>query len=541
MRKAVKRVKSNFWNLYKAQLSMMLWAGKKNPKNKKRVKARSASGTVVAWVIAGIIIALYEYIFMSMLYVEGNTAVFPPLVAMFAMFLTLLTSVSYAKALLFEAKDHDMLFSLPIPGRTIVAAKLLTMYTLDSILNIVMLVPCAIFYGILERPHISFYIYYFILMLFVSLIPILVASIISALMSIIASRFRHAQFVTVILYVIFLCAIMGFSMTMGYGTGSDEDIAVVGVMFESLLNGMSTIYPPLAWFKEAAMEGSLSSALLFVGVSLLAFAVVALVFGKFYGKIHEMFRPRAIRRKYKSSEKSSGITLALMKKDMKRLFSSATIFMNQLVGLLMLVVFAVMFSIQNFSSEGEEVAEAFSVMFPFIFAMAAAMVSDTSTSISLEGKTFPLLKSLPISPKEILRSKLYLHMAFCAPVILICGIAVSIVNGLPVVGAIATVVVPLCYAYSSGIVGLLINLKKYKFDWTSEVTIAKNNLPLVITMLGGMVLSIAPMAIALVLYFAGLPLAAILGGCIALSAIFAVVMTLLMNAFGEKWFLKIEY
>ncbi len=518
----------------------MLWAGKKNPKNKKRVKARSASGTVVAWVIAGVLIALYEYIFMSMLYVEENTAVFPPLVAMFAMFLTLLTSVSYAKALLFEAKDHDMLFALPIPGRTIVAAKLLTMYTLDSILNIVMLVPCAIFYGIFERPHISFYIYYFILMLFVSLIPILIASIISAVMSIIASHFRHAQFVTVILYVIFLCGVMGFSMTVGSSAGGNEDV-LVGAMFEGMLSGLSSIYPPLAWFKEATMEGSLSSALLFVGVSLLAFSIVALVFGKFYGKIHELFRPRAVRRKYKSSEKSSGIMLALMKKDMKRLFSSATIFMNQLIGLLMLVVFAVMFSIQNFGAEGEEVAELFSIMFPFIFAMAAAMVNDTSSSISLEGKTFPLLKSLPVLPKEILRSKLYLHMAFCAPVILVCGIAVSIVNGLPIIGAIATVVIPLCYAYSAGVVGLLINLKKYKFDWTSEVTIAKNNLPMVLTMLGGMVLSIAPMVIALGLYFAGLPLAAILGACTALAVIFAVVMTLLMNALGEKWFLKIEY
>jgi ABC-2 type transport system permease protein len=204
-------------------------------------------------------------------------------------------------------------------------------------------------------------------------------------------------------------------------------------------------------------------------------------------------------------------------------------------------VFAVMFSIQNFGAEGEEVAEAFSVMFPFIFAMAAAMVNDTSSSISLEGKTFPLLKSLPVSPKEILRSKLYLHMAFCAPVILVCGIAVSVVNGLPAVGVIATLVIPLCYAYSAGIVGLLINLKNYKFDWTSEVMVAKNNLPMVLTMLGGMVLSLAPMGIALKLYFVGLPLAAILGGCTALAVIFAVVATILMNAFGEKWFLKIEY
>ena len=133
-------------------------------------------------------------------------------------------------------------------------------------------------------------------MLLVSIIPILISSVISALMSIIASRFRHAQFVTVVLYVIFLCGVMGFSMTVGSSAGGNEDV-LVGAMFEGMLSGLSSIYPPLAWVKEATMEGSLSSALLFVGVSLLAFAIVAFVFGKFYGKIHEMFRTRAISRK----------------------------------------------------------------------------------------------------------------------------------------------------------------------------------------------------------------------------------------------------
>ncbi len=533
-------MKNNFWVLYKAQLSAMLWSGKKTAKNKKSAKARSAGGTVVAWLVVGVIIGVYELIFMNVLHMEGNTDVFPPIVAMFAMFLTLVTSVSYAKLLLFEAKDHDMLFSMPISGRTVVAAKLLTMYTLDSVLNLIMLVPCGIYYAVLVRPQVTFYLYYFILVFFVSLIPILIASVISALMSLIASRFRHAQVVTIFLYVVFLCGVMAVSFNVGSSAGGDEE-ALVGPMFGEMLESVRAFYPPVGWFADAIMEGSLSSALLFVGVSLLAFAIVAAVFGKFYGKIHEIFRPRAVRRKYKSSEKASGITIALMKKDMKRIVSSANVFMNQLVGLLMLVVFAVMFSIQDFGAESEEIGEVFALMFPFVFAMAASMVNDTTTAISLEGKTFPLLKSLPISPRTILRSKLYLHMAFCTPVILACGIAVSIANGLPLIGAVATVVIPLCYAYSAGIVGLLIDLKKYKFDWTSEIMIVKNNLPMVLTMIGGMFLSIVPMVIAIVLCSIGIPLMIVLGFFTLLAVIIAALMTVMFNTVGEKLFLKIEY
>ncbi len=520
----------------------MLWGGKKETKKKKKtVRPRSSVGAITVWAILAVVMAFYEFTFIMVFQEEGALGLFPPIVAMFAMFMTLLTSITYTKTMLFEAKDHDMLFSLPVSGGTVVAAKIATMYTLDSVLNIIMLVPCAVLYGVLEKPPFSFYLYFIVLMFFVSLIPILIASIISALISIIASRFRHAQVVTIILSTAFLFGVMMVSFNIGSSAGSEEEMAMISPMIAEMLDNLGSFYLPIAWYREAVIEGSLSSALLFVGVSLLAFAIVAFVFGKFYGKIHEMFRPRVIRRKYKSAEKASGMLGALMKKDMKRLFSSANIFMNQLTGVLMLVVFAVMFSIQNFGAEDEVLGDIFSIIFPFIFALAATMVCDTTTAISLEGKMFPLLKSLPVPPNTILRAKIMLHMLFCAPVIVVCGIVVSIVNGLPILGMIATVVIPLCYAYMSGVAGLLINLKKYKFDWTNEITIVKNSLPMVVTMIGGMVLSLLPMGLAVLLYILSESLSMVLGIFTALAVCFAALAYFMMRAVGEKWFLKIEY
>ncbi len=518
----------------------MFWTGKKNAKNKKRVKAGNAAGQLVAWGVLAVVIAFYEFMFMGILVEEQATALFPPMVAMFAMLMTLLTTVSYAKVLLFEAKDHDLLFSLPVSGKMIVASKLAVMYTLDSILNLVMLIPCGIMYGIFAKPNFIFYICYTVMILFTTMIPILFAAIISAGFSFLASRFRHAQFITVILYVIFLGGVMAVSFSAGMAEGAEETMLISPVLEEFLVKA-GTYYPPITWFREGAMEGKLSSILLFVGTSLLAFSVVALFFGKFYGKIHEAFRPKVVRRQYKSSEKTSSIFMTLIKKDAKRIFSSAGILMNQLVGLLMLIVFAVMFSALNLGMEGDEMKDVFSIMFPFIFAMAAAMVNDTATAISLEGRAFPLLKSLPVTAKTILDAKLALHMVFCAPVIVICGLVVSLANELPILGMIATVVIPLCYAYISGVTGLLINLKKYKFDWTSEIMVAKNNLPMLITMFGGIVLSIVPMVIAIFLFMLMESLAFVLGIFITLSVIFAIVASLIMNTVGEKWFAEIEY
>ncbi len=518
----------------------MLFSGKtasKKKKTKQNPQKRLPIGGFVAWLVVGVLFAFYEFSFSQVLLLEDALHLLPSLVAMVAMFMTLLTTVTYAKLLLFESKDHDLLYSLPVSGKTIVAAKLATMYTLDSILNIILLLPGAIIYGIYEKPGIVFYLCYFVMMLFVTMIPILFASIISALFAFIASRFRHAQFVTVILFAFYLIGVMSISMQLG--ASSDE--MMMSPMIEGFLQNVGTYYPPLAWFSEAVIEAKLSSALLFVGTSLLAFGIVVFVFGKFYGKLHEMARPRTVRRQYRASEKSSGLLVSLVKKDMKRLFSSAAILMNQLVGLLMLVVFAVMFSLENMGAMDEEMGQVFSLMYPFIFAMAASMVNDTTTSISLEGKMFPLLKSMPIPVKTILNAKLFVHMIFCAPVVIVCGVMVSVSNSLPIIGAVATVVIPLCYAYSFGIIGLLINLKKYKFDWTSEVTIAKNNLPMVLTMLGGMLFSLLPMGLAFAGFFLFESLTVILGVLITLAVIVAVALSVLMDAVGEKWFMKIEY
>ncbi len=520
----------------------MFFAGKKNPKNKKSTKARSVGLNVFAWLFAAAIFAVYEYGFFVLLAEEDATSLFPPMVALAAMLMTVLTSVSYAKILLFDAKDYDLLYSLPLSGKTIVASKLAVMYTLDSVLNLVMLVPCGIFYAIFAKPAWTFYLYYAVMMLFVTMIPILLGTVISALVSLMASRFRHAQAVSLVFYLLFFGGIMSISFLAGSSAGMEEETTVmITPILEGFLTSFTQYYPPLGWFREAAMNGSLSSALLFVGASLLAFAIVSVVFGNYFGKIHEIFRPRVFRTKYKAETKASGVFVTLIKKDLKHLFSSANLCMNQLTGLIMLVIFAIMFSIQDFGASDEEMREIFSIMFPFIFAMAAAMVCDTSTSISLEGKTFPLLKSLPVSPKTILDSKLALHMLFCAPVILVSGIFVSVMNHLPIIGVIATVVIPLCYAYSFGIVGLLINLKKYKFDWTSEITIAKNSLPMVLTMIGGMFLAILPMVLAIFLLVLLENLAVVLGAFTALSVACAIIMQLVMNAVGEKWFLKIEY
>ena len=230
--------------------------------------------------------------------------------------------------------------------------------------------------------------------------------------------------------------------------------------------------------------------------------------------------------------------MALMKKDMKRYLSSPGLLLNQGAGLFMIVIFAVLFPMQF---GGEEMgAEILVCMMPYLFAMGAAMTCFTNASISLEGKTFPMLKSLPVSVRTILSSKLGLHLLICLPFIGLAALISGIVCGFSAPDILVTVLVPLLYSYNTGVVGLLINLKKYKFDWATEMHVAKNSLPVAITMFGGMILSFIPMIGAIAFQAFGYPLW-IYGAIISLLAfIVSVILTIVLHKKGEKWFLAIE-
>ena len=233
---------------------------------------------------------------------------------------------------------------------------------------------------------------------------------------------------------------------------------------------------------------------------------------------------------------------ALVKKDIKRFFSSPGLMLNQVAGLIMIVVFMVVFLSGGIADSGEEGAQAaklLSVMFPYLLAMGASMASLTSTSISLEGKTFGLLRSLPVSARTVLSAKLRVHELICFPVVLICSVVMAVLSKSAPVDAVLLIALPLIYSYNAGVLGLLMNLKRYNFDWTSEVMVAKNSMPVMVVTFGGMAASLIPGIVVLFLSIGGISTAITGGVMLVLSLAVSVGLTVLLRSRGEKMFEEI--
>lgn len=143
------------------------------------------------------------------------------------------------------------------------------------------------------------------------------------------------------------------------------------------------------------------------------------------------------------------------------------------------------------------------------------MTSITSSSISIEGKSFNLTKSLPVSPLHVLLSKLLASLVVTLPIILLCDL-IFIFRFTPgPLDIIAILAFSILVPIFSGLVGLLINLKYPKMTALSDAEVVKQSASAMISVFIGMFASIVTIII-LSLFSAYFPVALIVALIFAL-------------------------
>ena len=81
------------------------------------------------------------------------------MISLVASSLTLLTAIEAiykSQNILFDAKDNDLLMSLPIPKSYIISSRLLKLYTFQFLFNLLFIIPTSIIYIYFKKPSISY-------------------------------------------------------------------------------------------------------------------------------------------------------------------------------------------------------------------------------------------------------------------------------------------------------------------------------------------------------------------------------------------------
>ena len=266
-------------------------------------------------------------------------------------------------------------------------------------------------------------------------------------------------------------------------------------------------------------RGNIAGLLLFgFGSAVLLFLTVLAVGCRFFA-ITAKLAPTAAHREYRMERLTSRSSMtALVSKEAKRYFSCGIYVSNTIIGAVLTVALAVSFGffepaelVEKLGNLPMELHPEAAV--PFLFGIVIAMMSITASSVSMEGKNWWIVKSLPVREQDIINAKLVFSLLVWAPFYVAAEIILWFTLGAGFAGRLLLLTVPAAYIVFSSVWGLFCNLHFPKFHWETPAEVVKQSAAAGLAMLGvvaavipTVVMCVVPKAYAHITGFAALAL-----------------------------------
>ena len=449
--------------------------------------------------------------------------------------LVFIFGVFETKSEIFECRDNELLLSMPIKPRDIVISRVLSVIIWNYVESLVVFLPAIIVYGVMGGSYLGV-IGSSVVLLFLPLLPTALSCLVGFAVSLIAAKFKKKTFTTVIIFFAFFAAYM-----FGYS-------ALVEGMEAMLLN-VSEVASTVGRFAFLRVVGSAAMLkplplLLLCIASVLSSACAVLAISSAFSRIVSTNKggKRAIYRAKREKRRSP--LFSLVRKELSRFFTSSTYIINSSLGVIFAGVIAVVALINK--DMLLPLAEAFGallgadaeallcVTLVSAIGLCSSLSYISACSLSLEGKSLWIMKSMPVSGREVLTSKTLCHIIITAPVTLAASVLVCIATGIYSL-AWYFIIAPQLINAVCALAGILFNTAFPRFDFANEASVIKNSTAVFLTMMSVMIFSLGIAALGVwlsTLLAAGL--VALIGTALLLVAV-SCLAWLLLGAAVKKY------
>ncbi|PKM72197.1 MAG: hypothetical protein CVU91_10740 [Firmicutes bacterium HGW-Firmicutes-16] len=447
------------------------------------------------------------------------------LFAMTAFALMFIGSVFTVKSQLYEAKDNELLLSLPIPPRLILGSRMIMIMILNFVFELLVAIPAYVMWVRAVPATSSQLLSFVVLILALPFLSVAISGVFGWLIALSTGRVRNKSLMTVLFSVIFLGLYFVFF--------SQANVYIQKlVMNGKEIAGSLSSFAPLFWIGNSVAEPNVLQLVLSVLIMLLPFVLMYYLLTVTFIRVATAKRGAA---KVKYEEKamhSSSLSSALFRREMKHLLSSPVYILNAGLGVIFIIGAAIALVIKKDTilalaeqmNFGGSTASAAAV---FALCLLCTTVLFTAPSVSLEGKSLWIVKSLPIATKDVLNAKLHLHIYLTAPAIFLAAAAAIYVIVPSILDVAILLLAPVFYVMLSANIGLICNLKSPRFDWINETQVIKQSMSVLMAMFLTSLIVIVPG----VLYFVAF-------GSMVSTTIFMVAYTLLLFIgwfISQKW------
>ena len=461
-------------------------------------KQQSKLGRKIFPVFMFLVIFSYMWMYSNVLYEqlhEAHAEFVGLLIFVFlTTILTIVEGIYKAPTLLFNCKDDNMMFSLPIKKRTVLFVRIFKFYVFELLYNSMFLLPAMVAYIRWVQVEWTYYLTSAVALLVFPIIPIAFACMIGMITSSISAKFKKKNIVQIIITFILLIGVMYLSMNL------KELISKIAENATSISEILTRLYFPAGLFTNMITNFNVVDLLILIGSNIGIFAIAVFILSKVYFKISSSVK--TIKSGKTSNKpyiiKTTKPLTALVKKEFKKFMSSTTFVVNAAFGLVLFLIGCGVITFNNglietFATQFEMTTEQIIGLMPMVLVgfiiFSSLMTSITSSMISLEGRTFNILKSLPTKPYTIIKAKVLTALIVMIPCFLIGDVMVIIRFGCSIPELLLILAASVIIPVFAETIGIVINLKYPKLDAINDAEVVKQSMSSSIAVFLGLGLS----------------------------------------------------
>lgn len=424
--------------------------------------------------------------------------------------LTIIEGVYKSQGILFEARDNELLFSLPITQSKIFFIRIFKLITFQFLYNFLFMLPAIIVYAIYEKTNVSFYLISTVMLVLLPIIPTILGCIFGYIIKGLSAKFKARNIMQVLFTSLILLGIFYVSFNM------QGMVANIVQNANSIQEIITKIYYPAGLYINLIQNFNILDLIILLAINIIPAIVFVYVASIFYFKINSKLGEKGNGNKKvgvaKTTEKTYRVRTqlsGLIHKEMKRFFSSPVFMVNAGFGMVLMIAVTFALSINfdgmiNSMMQGMETEIPIPIgeiknMMPKVFygfvVFISCMTSITSSMISLEGKSFNITKSLPVETEKILLSKVLTSNILSIPIFLICDVIFFIAFKVAIIDIVFILLASIVMPTLTALIGILMNLKYPKMNATSDTEVVKQSMSSMLSVFMGMFVAILSIAI----------------------------------------------
>ncbi len=455
--------------LKKQLLEVFTWLYVDNKTGKR--KSKKGIVTFVAlytllFAFLGVIFFVLAKLICTPFYTAGFGWLYWCLMGLVSLFMGVFGSVFNTYASLYQAKDNDLLLSMPVSPAVILLTRLSGVYAVGLMYELIVMIPTVAVWFIYTPLKIQSTLFSLLIPIILSILILVISAVLGYFVALISSKLKRKNILTVIISLIFIFAYYFFC-------SQASQILQKIVQNPALLDGKMRNVLFLLYHMGLAAEGNIVSMLIFSSVTAILLILTYFVMSHSFFKLATSNRGEA-KKKYKEMPfKIRSSESALLYKEFCRFKGSTNYMLNCGLGTIFMPLAAIALIWKSSDLQpllSDDLISRYIIPASIASICLLSTMNDiTAPSVSLEGKSIWLIQSLPVSSKQVLKAKLKLHLIptfiSALPLILTleCILKPDIISG------VLMFVLPAVFIVLTAQMGLIINLKMPNLNWTSEI------------------------------------------------------------------------